>query len=93
MFAGKMLHRRPGLEKTQQLVETPFIAHGSFLKIDLREWERNRRIGRFNKVAHLFAWLRKRSESLYPAIAAHAAFNFVMGTCIFLALWPASSEL
>lgn len=44
-------------------------------------------------VAHLFAWLRKRSESLYPAIAAHAAFNFVMGTCIFLALWPASSEL
>ncbi len=39
-------------------------------------------------VAHLFAWLRKRSESLYPAIAAHSAFNFAMGTSIFLFLWP-----
>ncbi len=38
-------------------------------------------------VARLFAWLRKRSESLYPAIASHAAFNFTMGTCIFSALW------
>ena len=40
-------------------------------------------------VVRLFAWLRLRSGSLFPAIAAHAAFNFVMGTCIFLALWPA----
>ncbi len=39
-------------------------------------------------VAQLFAWLRKHSESLYPAIASHAAFNFAMGTLIFLALWP-----
>jgi uncharacterized protein len=39
-------------------------------------------------VAYLFAWLRKRGDSLYPAIAAHASFNFMMGTCIFLALWP-----
>jgi len=43
-------------------------------------------------VAYLFAWLRKRSESLYPAIAAHVAFNFMMGTCIFWALWPVNSE-
>ncbi len=43
-------------------------------------------------VGHLFAWLRKRSESLYPAIASHAAFNFAMGTCIFLALWPVGTE-
>lgn len=39
-------------------------------------------------VAYLFAWLRKRSGSIYPAIAAHSAFNFTMGTCIFSALWP-----
>ena len=40
-------------------------------------------------VAYLFAWLRKRSDSIYPAIASHSAFNFTMGTCIFSALWPA----
>ncbi len=39
-------------------------------------------------VAYLFSWLRKRGDSLYPAIASHAAFNCMMGTCIFLALWP-----
>ena len=39
-------------------------------------------------VAHLFAHLRKRSASLYPAIVAHAAFNLVMGICIFAWLWP-----
>jgi uncharacterized protein len=39
-------------------------------------------------VARLFAWLRSSTGSIYPAIAAHAAFNLVMGTCIFLALWP-----
>jgi uncharacterized protein len=39
-------------------------------------------------VAHLFAHLRKRSASLYPAIIAHAAFNLVMGMCIFIWLWP-----
>lgn len=41
-------------------------------------------------VAQLFAWLRKRSGSLYPAIASHAAFNLMMSTCIFLGLWPLS---
>jgi membrane protease YdiL (CAAX protease family) len=38
--------------------------------------------------ALLFAWLRKRSGSLYPAIAAHMAFNLTMAICIFLRLWP-----
>ncbi len=40
---------------------------------------------------YLFAWLRARSRSLYPAIAAHVAFNFTMGTCIFAGLWPVSA--
>lgn len=39
-------------------------------------------------LAHLLAWVRKQSGSLYPAIAAHAVFNFTMGTCIFAFLWP-----
>jgi membrane protease YdiL (CAAX protease family) len=38
--------------------------------------------------AYLFAWLRKRGDSLYPAMVAHAAYSFTMGTCIFGALWP-----
>lgn len=33
--------------------------------------------------AFSFAWLRKTSGSLYPAIMAHVAFNFVMNTWIF----------
>ncbi len=37
--------------------------------------------------ALLFAWLRRRYDSLFPAMAAHAAFNFTMNTAIFLALW------
>jgi membrane protease YdiL (CAAX protease family) len=40
--------------------------------------------------ALLFAWIRKQSTSLYPAMAAHMAFNFSMGTCIFMFLWPLS---
>jgi len=40
---------------------------------------------------YLFAWLRARSQSLYPAIASHVAFNFTMGTCIFAGLWPVSA--
>ena len=40
--------------------------------------------------ALLFAWIRKRSTSLYPAIVAHMAFNFAMGTCVFMFLWPLS---
>lgn len=39
-------------------------------------------------VALMFAHLRKRSQSLYPAIVSHMAFNFVMCTVIFLVLWP-----
>lgn len=39
-------------------------------------------------VAWMFAWLRKRSGSLYPAMAAHAAFNLAMNIFIFLLLWP-----
>lgn len=38
-------------------------------------------------VALLFAWLRKRSGSLYPAIAAHASFNLVMNLVVFSVLW------
>ena len=39
--------------------------------------------------ACMFAWLRKRSDSLLPAIASHAAFNATMNLCIFSALWVA----
>lgn len=38
--------------------------------------------------AWLFATLRRRSGSLYPAIAAHMAFNLTMNVVIFAALWP-----
>ena len=37
--------------------------------------------------ALLFAGIRKRSGSLYPAMAAHAAFNLTMNVAIFWALW------
>ena len=37
--------------------------------------------------ALLFAYLRKTSGSLWPAIAAHACFNFVMNITIFAYLW------
>ena len=38
--------------------------------------------------AWLFAWLRKRSGSLYPAIVAHMAVNGTMNFLIFQFLWP-----
>jgi membrane protease YdiL (CAAX protease family) len=38
-------------------------------------------------LAWMFAWLRKRSGSLYPAMSAHAAFNVTMNVCIFSVLW------
>jgi membrane protease YdiL (CAAX protease family) len=38
-------------------------------------------------VAWGFATIRKRSSSVAPAIAAHAAFNVAMNATIFLALW------
>lgn len=37
--------------------------------------------------ALLFATIRRRSGSLYPAMAAHAAFNAVMNAVIFAFLW------
>jgi len=36
----------------------------------------------------LFAWLRRRGESIVPAILAHAAFNAAMNGWIFARLWP-----
>lgn len=42
--------------------------------------------------AFLFAWLRKRTGSLVPAIASHAAFNLVMNLTIFGLLWPAIGQ-
>jgi membrane protease YdiL (CAAX protease family) len=37
--------------------------------------------------ALLFAWLRKSSGSLLPAILSHAVFNLVMNFTIFGYLW------
>ncbi len=37
--------------------------------------------------AMLFAWLRKRSGSLYPAMVSHASFNLAMNVTIFSVLW------
>lgn len=40
--------------------------------------------------AMLFAWLRKYSGSLLPAIVAHAVFNLVMNITIFGYLWQST---
>lgn len=37
--------------------------------------------------AWMFAWLRKRSGSLWPAIVSHSVFNATMNIFIFNALW------
>jgi membrane protease YdiL (CAAX protease family) len=37
--------------------------------------------------AWMFAWLRKSSDSLFPAILAHSVFNGVMNILIFSFLW------
>jgi hypothetical protein len=37
--------------------------------------------------AWMFAWLRQRSNSLWPAVASHVAFNLTMNVAIFAALW------
>lgn len=37
--------------------------------------------------ANLFAWLRRRSGSLLPAIVSHMAFNACMNVLIFALLW------
>jgi len=43
--------------------------------------------------ALMFAWLRKRTGSLLPAIASHAAFNLVMNLTIFRFLWQSTSPM
>ena len=37
--------------------------------------------------AWMFAWLRKSSDSLLPAVVSHAAFNATMNVGIFAILW------
>lgn len=44
-------------------------------------------VAQMTLVALLFATLRQRSGSLYPAMAAHAAFNLAMNSFIFYLLW------
>jgi membrane protease YdiL (CAAX protease family) len=41
--------------------------------------------------AWMFAWLRKSSGSLLPAILSHAMFNLVMNATIFGFLWEATA--
>lgn len=38
-------------------------------------------------VAWIFAWLRKRSGSIFISILAHMVFNLIMNITIFLFLW------
>lgn len=38
-------------------------------------------------VAWMFAWLRARTGSIFPAIVAHMVFNLTMNSVIFLFLW------
>lgn len=38
-------------------------------------------------LAWSLAWLRRASDSLLPAVLAHAAFNATMNACIFAFLW------
>jgi uncharacterized protein len=35
----------------------------------------------------MFAWLRRRSDSIVPAVISHSAFNATMNTFIFAYLW------
>lgn len=44
-------------------------------------------MGLMTGVALLFARLRERSGSLWPAVLAHAAFNLVMNAAIFTFFW------
>jgi hypothetical protein len=39
------------------------------------------------ELAWMFAGIRRRSGSIYPAMASHAAFNLTMNVLIFAALW------
>ncbi|QNA90749.1 CPBP family intramembrane metalloprotease [Massilia sp. Dwa41.01b] len=45
-------------------------------------------VGQMFLLALGFAWLRRASGSLLPAIVAHAAFNAAMNAWIFARLWP-----
>jgi len=45
-------------------------------------------VGQMFLLALLFAWLRRGSDSILPAILAHAAFNAAMNGWIFARLWP-----
>lgn len=38
-------------------------------------------------IAYLFAFTRKRTDSIYPAIFSHATFNITMNTITFGYLW------
>lgn len=44
-------------------------------------------VGAMGLVAALFAFVRRRSGALFPAMAAHAAFNAKMNAVIFALLW------
>ena len=38
---------------------------------------------------YLFAYFRSKSDSIFPAVVCHMAFNFAMGVYIFSILWDA----
>ena len=44
-------------------------------------------VGQMFALSLMFAWLRRRSDSILPAIMAHAAFNAAMNGWIFARLW------
>jgi len=45
-------------------------------------------VGQMFLLSLLFAWLRRGSDAILPAILAHAAFNAAMNGWIFARLWP-----
>jgi len=45
-------------------------------------------VGQMFLLSLAFAWLRRRADSIVPAILAHAAFNAAMNGWIFARLWP-----
>jgi membrane protease YdiL (CAAX protease family) len=45
-------------------------------------------VGQMFLLSLAFAWLRRRGDSIVPAILAHAAFNAAMNGWIFARLWP-----
>jgi hypothetical protein len=82
--------------RTSTIVECAAFAvvhlchHGLFLTaagVELRELSGALWMVLMFGSALLFAWLRKSSGSLLPAIVAHMAFNLVMNLTIFWFLW------